>query len=63
MTVTGVFPGDEFAFGNHIDNVISEVRFAAGSQHGYGSAVHSRRERQCGCEVSRRAGERWAGRA
>src|SRR4029453_16468424 len=52
------FPRNEFAFGNYIDNVIGETRFAAGPQHGDGCALDSGRERQCSCEVSRRAGQR-----
>ena len=58
----GGFPGDEFAFGDDIDDVIGETCFAAGSQYGDGCAMHSGRKRQCGCEVSRRAGQRWSGR-
>jgi hypothetical protein len=53
---------DEFAFGDNIDNVIGETRFAARAQNGDCGALHSGRERERSRELSRHAGKRWAGR-
>ena len=51
---------DEFAFGDNIDNVIGETRFAARSQDGDRGALRSGRERERSRELSRRASQRWA---
>lgn len=52
--------GDEFAFGDDIDNVISKTRLAARSQDGHSSAMRSRRQRECSRELSRYSGQRRA---
>ena len=54
--------GDEFAFGHNIYNVISETRFAAGSQDGDRGALHSGRQCERSRKLSRCASERWTGR-
>jgi hypothetical protein len=50
------FSGNEFAFGDDIDNMLGEARFATRSQYGDGRALRSRRECQSGCKMSRRTG-------
>src|ERR1700757_4806271 len=44
--------GDEFAFGDDINHVIGETRFAARSQHSDCGALHSGGERERGRELS-----------
>src|SRR5260370_623208 len=56
----GCLWGDEFAFGDNIDNVVGETRFAAWSQNGNCGALHPRRQRKRSGELPRRTGERWA---
>src|SRR6266516_4679099 len=57
----GCLGGDEFAFGDNIDDSIRETRLSAGSQNCHRSAVGSGCQRECGHELSWYANQRWAG--
>src|SRR5947208_11447494 len=53
---------DEFAFGDNIDYVIGETRFAARPQNGDRNALHPGGKSERSRELPRRTGERRAGR-
>jgi hypothetical protein len=52
---------DEFAFGDNVENVISETRFASRRYNAVTACPSYRRECERGREMTRRAGERWSG--